>query len=118
MDVKATLVSWALIEMCTSAGDAAELVVYGTPSKAPDEFVLTSAVDLIEQDGEDSALVTTRNSLYRVVGPGRHYRLPLVALPLLREGQDPGEVAKLYNREKREPGYVKQALSRRKRLKF
>jgi hypothetical protein len=118
MDLKATLSPWALVEMCNSSGEAAELIVYGIPSNAPNEFVLTSAVELIEQEGDDSALVTTRNSLYRVVGPGRHYRLPLVALPLLREGQDPGEVAKLYNREKREPGYVKQALSRRKRLKF
>ncbi|WP_036191943.1 hypothetical protein [Marinobacterium lacunae] len=118
MDVKATLSQWALIELCTSAGDAAELVVYGIPSKAPDEFVLTSAVDLIEQEGDDSAFVTTQNSLYRVVGPGRHYQLPLMALPLLREGQDPGEIAKRYGREDRKPGYVKRALEQRKRLKF
>lgn len=118
MDVKATLSPWALIEMCTSDGNAAELVVYGIPTHAPDQFVLTSAINQIEQEGGDAALVTTRNSLYRVVGPGRHYRLPLIALPLLREGQDPGEVAKHYDNVRHVPGYVKQALARRKRLKF
>jgi hypothetical protein len=46
------------------------------------------------------------------------YRLPPVSLPLLREGQDPSEVANRYGRKDREPGYVRRALEQRKRLKF
>ncbi len=93
------------------------MVIYGIPTHAPDEFVLTSSVEGIEQESEGAAMVTTRNSVYQLTGPGCYYRLPPIYLPLLREGQDPTEVAKQIVPQKREPGYVAQALARRKRNK-
>jgi hypothetical protein len=93
------------------------MVIYGISTHAPDEFVLTSSVEGIEQESEGAALVTTRNSVYRLTGPGCHYRLPLISLPLLREGQDPTDVSKQYVPQKREPVHVAQALARRKRIR-
>ena len=93
------------------------MVIYGIPTHAQDEFVLTSSVESIEQESEGAALMRTRNSVYRLTGPGCHYRLPLISLPLLREGQYPTEVAKQFVPQKREPGYVAQALARRKHNK-
>jgi hypothetical protein len=57
---------WAAVELYTESGHTAELVVFGTPQDAPDEFVLTSAVESIDQETDGSALLTTRNSIYRV----------------------------------------------------
>jgi hypothetical protein len=101
----------------TLEGKTAEMVIYGIPTHVPDEFVLTSLVEGIEQESEGAALVTTRNSVYRLTGQGRHYRLPLISLTLLREGQDPAEVAKQFVPQKRESGYVAQALAKRKRIR-
>lgn len=113
--VKATLTKWAAVELYTESGKTAELVIFGTPDNAPGEFVLTSAVENIEQETDGSALVKTRNSTYRVDSAGRHFKLPLLALPLLREGHDPEVLAAQYVRPRVD---VKEALTKRKRNRF
>lgn len=114
IEVKATIDHWVAIELLTDDGKTAEMVMYGIPSHATDEFVLTSPVQRIEQESNNSVLITTKNSVYRAVGKGKHFKLPFSAIPELQEGIDPAVIVTRYERPRVD---VKEALARRKRYK-
>ncbi len=97
VEIKQTLTAWALIELQEDCGQTLELLIWGEPEGDPERFKLTSPIQRIEHEVvEESALVYTANSVYRVLGPGQHLRLPLAAAPMLRGGYSPDEVTRFY----------------------
>lgn len=96
--IKQTLNNWARIELLDEESNTLEVLVWGEPTnRPPGRFKLTSPVsEIVDEASGQSSLVYTKNSLYRVLGSGLHYKFPLSALEMLSSGYNPDQVTKFY----------------------
>nr|WP_158651829.1 hypothetical protein [Marinobacterium profundum] len=97
VEIKCTLKNWKLVHLCNADGHTVVIIVWGTPVDEPGQYVRTSPVrEIVAGDDDQSALVHTANSIYRVLGSGAEYYLPLKATEMLSQGFSPDECTKYY----------------------